>query len=126
MKKLTRSKNNRMIFGVCGGLAEFFNIDAAIIRIIWFVMALTSFGTLAIIYLLCGVIIPEDDGYIYQDGESTNNMDTSLFIGLGLIIVGAYFLLRIIYPQIMRLGRYWPVLLIILGIYIIFNSKKSE
>ncbi len=126
MKKLTRSKNDKIIFGVCGGLAEYFNIDATIIRIIWFILSIPSFGTLAIIYLLCGIIIPEGDGYIYQDGESTNVRNTSLYFGLGLIIVGAYMVLRIIYPQFIRLGRYWPGLLIILGLYIIFNNKKTE
>ncbi len=126
MKRLTRSKGNRVIFGVCGGLAEYFNIDATIIRIIWFILSIPSFGTLTLAYILCGIIIPEDDGYIYQDDENTtNHKNTSLYIGLGLIILGAYMLLRIIYPEIMRLSRYWPALLIVFGLYIIFNNKKS-
>ncbi|TJX13865.1 PspC domain-containing protein [Tissierella creatinini] len=126
MKKLTRSKNDKIIFGVCGGLAEYFNIDAIIIRIIWFILSIPSFGTLTIVYLLCGIIIPEGDEYIYQDDQSTNVRNTSLYLGLGLIIVGAYMVLRIIYPQFIRLGRYWPGLLIILGLYIIFNNKKAK
>lgn len=121
-----RSKNDRVILGVCGGLAEYFKIDASIIRIIWFILAIPSFGTLAIAYILCGILIPEDDGYIHQDGESTNKGNSSLYIGLGLILVGAYMLLKIFYPDIMRLSRYWPALLIVLGLYIIFSSKKTN
>lgn len=126
MKKIMRSKNNRVFLGVCGGLAEYFNIDASIIRIIWFILAIPSFGTLTLAYILCGIIIPEEDGYIYQDGESTKNTNSSLYIGLALIFIGAYMLLKIIYPDIMRLSRYWPALLIVLGLYIIFSSKKTD
>ena len=80
MKKIMRSKSNRVFLGVCGGLAEYFNIDANIIRIIWFILAIPSFGTLTFVYILCGVIIPEDDGYIYQDGESSKNRNSSLYV----------------------------------------------
>lgn len=127
MKRLTKSSNNKIIFGVCGGLAEYFGIDATIIRILWFILAIPSFGTLAIAYLISSFIIPEDDGYIYQDGEQPKgNNNGALYVGLGLILVGGYLLLRMIYPEIFRLVRYWPVLLIFLGLFIIFGNKKSN
>ena len=63
MKKLYRSTSNRMIAGVCAGVAEYLNIDPTVIRVIW---AIAAFGTLGILaYIACALIIPEKpDGKI--------------------------------------------------------------
>ena len=55
-KKLFRS-NNKMVAGVCAGLAEYINIDPTIIRVIWALVGLSGAGILA--YLVCALIIPE-------------------------------------------------------------------
>lgn len=59
MKKLTRSLDDRKISGVCGGLAEYFNIDATVIRLIFTIFLVIFVGTPILFYLLCAVIIPE-------------------------------------------------------------------
>ena len=56
-KKLYRSTQNKMIAGVCSGLAEYINIDPTIIRVIWALVGLTGTGLIA--YLVCALIIPE-------------------------------------------------------------------
>ena len=56
-KKLYRSTNNKMIAGVCSGLAEYINIDPTIIRVIWALVGLSGAGLIA--YLVCALIIPE-------------------------------------------------------------------
>ena len=55
-KKLYRNLENKMIAGVCSGLAEYLSIDATIIRIIWALVGLSGAGLLA--YLVCALIIP--------------------------------------------------------------------
>jgi len=55
-KKLYRNLENKMIAGVCSGLAEYLNIDPTIIRIIWALIAISGAGLLA--YLICALIIP--------------------------------------------------------------------
>ncbi|MGN0553384.1 MAG: PspC domain-containing protein [Oscillospiraceae bacterium] len=62
MKKLLRSKDNKVICGVCAGIATYFNIDPTVIRVLWAVLALCSLGVAAIAYIICAVIIPVDDG----------------------------------------------------------------
>ena len=57
VKKLYRSTQNKMIAGVCSGLAEYINIDPTIIRVIWALIGLTGTGLIA--YLVCALIIPE-------------------------------------------------------------------
>jgi len=60
MKKLTRSRTNRWIAGVCGGVGEYLDIDPNIIRAVYIVFTvLTGFVAGLIIYILLGIIIPE-------------------------------------------------------------------
>ncbi len=65
MKKLYRSRNNKQLAGVCGGIADYFGIDATIIRLIWAIVSLVSAAFPGIIvYIACALIIPEEpDGF---------------------------------------------------------------
>ena len=56
MKRLYRSRSNRIIAGVCGGLGEYLNIDPVIIRIL--AIIIPGFGWVA--YLICALIIPSE------------------------------------------------------------------
>lgn len=58
MRKLYRSNTNRKLCGVCGGLAEHFDIDPTIIRLIFIFLTLFGGGGL-LIYLICALVIPK-------------------------------------------------------------------
>lgn len=58
-RKLYRSKNNRMIAGVCGGLGDYFNIDPTLVRLLFVLIGLTVGGGV-LIYLLLWLILPEE------------------------------------------------------------------
>ena len=67
MKKMYRSKSDRMIAGVCAGVAEYLNIDPTVVRVIW---AIACFGTLGILaYIACALIIPEKPDNTIIDAE---------------------------------------------------------
>ena len=59
-KKLYRSRDNRMIAGVCGGIGEYFNVDPTLIRLAWALISvpLAFFGGI-VAYIIAAVIIPE-------------------------------------------------------------------
>ena len=57
-KKLYKSRKNKMICGVCGGIGEYFRIDPTIIRLIWAVLAL-CFGSGVVAYIIAALIIPD-------------------------------------------------------------------
>jgi len=60
-RKLYRSRKQRMIAGVCGGLAEYFGIDPTLMRLIFIVAGLFSGGLLAVIaYLIFMIVVPEE------------------------------------------------------------------
>ncbi len=60
MKKLYRSSTNRYVAGVFGGLSEYLNIDATVLRVIFAICLIPSFFTFALIYLVCVILIPSD------------------------------------------------------------------
>lgn len=59
-KRLYKSHNNKMICGVCAGIADYFNIDPSIVRVLWAVLALAA-GTGVLAYIACAIILPEGD-----------------------------------------------------------------
>jgi len=130
-KKLKRSRSNRVIAGVCGGVGEYFNIDPVVVRIIWVLIAFMPGGPGFLAYLVCALIIPEDDGVIYQEEDNeVNTNNTIMFLGIAFIVIGGIMLAKIIWPQfafrVMNIGKYWPVLFIIFGIYIIANQTNNK
>lgn len=65
-KKLYKSVSDRKLAGVCGGVAEYLNLDATIVRIIWALVAVsTGFGLLA--YIIAALVMTDDPGYIDVD-----------------------------------------------------------
>ncbi|WP_163254348.1 PspC domain-containing protein [Bacillus tropicus] len=56
-KKLYKSETDKMLFGVCGGLGEYFDISSTLIRILW-VIAVLCFGTGFLVYFICLLLMP--------------------------------------------------------------------
>ena len=62
-KRLYRSANDRKLAGVCGGIAEYLNMDPTVIRILWAIVSLFAFvGVIA--FIVCALIIPEETSNI--------------------------------------------------------------
>ena len=72
MKKLYRIEEGRKIWGVCGGIAEYFNIDPTIVRIIWAICA-CFWGAGIIAYILCAIIIPTKSEVMNSEGYTDVN-----------------------------------------------------
>ena len=68
-KKLTRSKTDRKILGVCGGIAEYFDIDSTLVRVGWILITLFhGLGVLA--YFICALAMPERSDIIEAEVKS--------------------------------------------------------
>ena len=59
MKRLYRSRTDRMIAGVCGGIAEYANLDPTVVRLLWLLMTLI-WGTGLFAYIIAVIVIPEE------------------------------------------------------------------
>ena len=63
-RRLYKIERGRKIFGVCGGLAEYFNIDVSIVRIAWVLLVLCG-GTGLLLYLVCAIVLPNKSDVYY-------------------------------------------------------------
>ena len=127
-KKLTRSSKDSIISGVCGGLGEYFDIDTEIVRICWVLLTTMNFITGIFTYIVCAIVIPEENEIIYDSNDSSKK-NTPMFIGLILIVLGTIKLIDIIFPRfftVFNIFKYWPVLLILAGIYIIVKQRGNK
>ncbi len=59
-KRLYRSRKDIVISGVCGGIAQFFNIDPVLVRVLWAVVAFGSAGNGILIYIIAAIVIPKE------------------------------------------------------------------
>jgi phage shock protein PspC (stress-responsive transcriptional regulator) len=59
-KRLYRSRDNRMVGGVCAGLGNYLGIDPTVVRLLFVLGTFFGLGSLVIVYLIMLVIIPED------------------------------------------------------------------
>lgn len=60
MKKLYKSERNKMISGVCGGIADYFGVDPSLIRVGAVIAGFLSAGTAVIAYIVCACILPTE------------------------------------------------------------------
>lgn len=58
MKKLAKSNNDRYICGVCSGLAEYFNTDPTLIRLLWVIFTIMG-GAGIIAYIIAAIVMPD-------------------------------------------------------------------
>ena len=58
-KKLYKSVKDRKLTGVCGGLAEYFDINSNIVRIMWLILVLCA-GTGLLAYIICAIVLDDN------------------------------------------------------------------
>jgi len=153
-KKLYRNQNNKVIGGVASGLAEYFDVDVVIFRLIFVLLALVGGGGV-LGYIILWIVVPQHPVYTnYQETNSASSTQTppasepdnesegnkfvqhednghsnaGMTAGIVLIFVGLFFLATRLVPWF-RFHDFWPLLLIIGGVFIIepnlLKSKKS-
>ncbi len=147
VKRLYRSHADRMLAGVCGGMAEYFSIDPVLMRVLWVIITLFG-GVGLLLYIAAAIIIPQDneggETSIGTNSTTRQHSDKTLFWGALLVIVGMGLILRqfgvFTYFSMMHIPwqLIWAILLILLGLYIMlyrsqqsvdpkpFNDPKSE
>ncbi|MCY3782102.1 MAG: PspC domain-containing protein [Chloroflexi bacterium] len=67
-KRLYRSRADRRIAGVCGGIAEYLAIDPTIVRILWVVLSLAG-GPGVLLYIIMAAVVPEEPEYVQATAE---------------------------------------------------------
>jgi phage shock protein C len=123
---LRRSRDDRVIAGVCGGLGRYFGIDPVILRLV-FVVLLLAGGSGILLYGVGWLAIPEERpgdelGEPAREGERHGG--GAEVIGIALVVLGAFFLLREAFPDAFDSDYVWPVLLIVIGLVVLARAAK--
>lgn len=148
--RIERSRTDRMIAGVCGGLAEYLGIDATLVRIFFVLLAIGE-GVGVLLYVILWLVIPEAEAETRDLGSSVRtgatemsqqawtlgndirrsalhpHPNTPVVIGIVLILVGIFVLLdHLNIPGLLWLDTdlLWPVLLIIGGIALLLRRGR--
>ncbi|MBK9291114.1 MAG: PspC domain-containing protein [Bacteroidetes bacterium] len=144
-----RSRINRIIGGVCGGLSERLNFDVSILRLIFVLLTLFGGGGL-LIYIVLWIIVPErpwelpgnsatadgsqsdspkyepyNKSYEPYAGPDASGNKMRLLLGAGLIFAGILFLMAN-FISWLNVRDLWPVVLIITGLALLFSQYQSS
>ena len=131
MDKLYRSRNDIWIAGVCGGLGSYLGIDPTIVRL-FFVLLFFAGGSGLLIYILLALVMPrapEGEELPHAVVPLGENPQAALIVGIVLIVFGAFFFLGnldIQWLHWMRMGNLWPLLLVIAGGVLLWQSTHKE
>ncbi|MFA5228443.1 MAG: PspC domain-containing protein [Candidatus Paceibacterota bacterium] len=133
MEKLYRSEKDKIICGVCGGLAEYFKIDSVVVRI-FFILLLFSNGVGFFIYIISALLIPKK----FEKKEKVEEVDDiekkedkgnfKIFLGIVLFLIG----LNIMISSIFNFDIFdfidWKIILslflLLIGLKLIFDNRK--
>jgi len=153
MKNLTRSKTDKIIAGVCGGLGEYFNVDPVIVRLIFVVITMLG-GAGVLAYIVMWIIVPEAGQKSYaetikkdinekkkdKNGKSETGEkitkevkeavakrknDGPYIIGAILILLGMIFLAQNFFSFI-NFAKLWPLILVVVGLGILLSSAEGR
>lgn len=113
-KRLYRSRRERVIFGVCGGIAQHFKVDPVLVRALWVLLSLmTAVIPGMILYVIATVIIPENSGEEESAPGRRLHVENNVLWGGLLIVAGIFFLLRALgrytHRYLPDLAYYWDV-----------------
>ncbi|MCX6761104.1 MAG: PspC domain-containing protein [Candidatus Nealsonbacteria bacterium] len=148
IRQLYRSGNNRIIFGVCGGLGEYFEIDPIIFRIIFLALTFSGAGSGLFIYILLSILIPKErptssdnpedvannidlrkraDGLISELRDGRLSKSRNNWLGWIIVIFGSILLLDQILPKdFFNWNLFWAVVIIIVGFFILTRGGSEE
>ena len=140
--RLYKSRDDRILFGVAGGHAEYFNIDPVIARVVWVVLTIVTGGIAALVYLVLAIVTPDDRSQVSsvadEDEAASGDVDyrevdrrssrrdrARYVIGGVLVALGVLFLLSNLgILNSIRWELIWPVAIIVLGLTILIPSIR--
>lgn len=141
-ERLYRSRTDRMILGVAGGMARWLDVDPSLVRLVWVVLVIAG-GIGLLLYIVAAIIIPEEPlgaagttasaagGLAGAEGPTGPTAEPSrrdagsapMIVGIVLVLLGAWFLLRR-YVPFFDADLFWPALLIVIGLLLVFGALR--
>jgi phage shock protein C len=144
-RRLYRSRTDAIIGGVAAGLAGYLNSDPALVRIVWAILVVVTGGAALVVYIIAWIVVPEEavgpaaeastdpvtgevvtpDGDAAASTRSGAGGQAGMVVGIGLVVVGLWFLLREYLPEI-DWGLIWPLVLVGIGVLVLVTSMRRR
>jgi len=132
-RRLSKSRTDRMIDGVCGGIAAYFSLDATLVRIAWVLLTLLG-GSGIILYIAAMILMPKDPvtpGTAMPESTAKSSRTNTTFWGVLLVVIGLFWLAGNLGVHIwhhwwgLSFGIVIPVLLILAGVAFLYGGRNS-
>ena len=128
--RLTRSRDDRVIAGVCGGLARYLGIDPVLVRIAALLLIFAG-GIGIVLYVIGWIAMPEEravvDGVVEpEDDRGEDELERrrgAAILGILFVVIGIFFLLDEVWPDV-SWQYIWPVGLIAVGLAIVLRGRR--
>lgn len=75
-KRLYRSRKQRSIAGVCGGIAEYLDVDPSLVRIAWVILSMMG-GPAVLLYIVMAAVVPEEPEFIQATAEKPKRSEAA-------------------------------------------------
>lgn len=143
-RRLTRSRTDTILGGVAAGLAEYLRTDPALVRIAWAILVPLTNGAALLAYVVAWVVVPEapaperdgdaaadarDDAPPLEQPAAARRGDlegrAGIVGGVGLVLLGAWFLAREYLPAF-NWNLVWPLVLVGIGVLILVSSARRR
>lgn len=126
-RRLLRSRADRLLAGVCGGLGRYLGVDPILVRIGAIVLVLAG-GAGIVLYLIGWIAIPnEPPGVAAAAARGKvapgDRASGAVALGLAFVALGALFLADAIWPDFLTWRYLWPLALIVLGAAILVRAR---
>ena len=144
-RRLYRSRTDTILGGVAAGLASYLNTDPALVRIAWAILVPLTGGAALIAYIVAWVVVSE--GPVVEAAPTTDPVTgetvapafapaaepasrpsdgrAGVVVGIGLVLVGLWFLLREYVPDI-DWSLIWPLVVVGVGVAILVSSMRRR
>ena len=135
-RRLYRSRTDTIIGGVAAGVANYLNTDSALVRIAWAILVPLTGGAALIAYIVAWIVVPEE-AQLAKDPldpaaqtlpasePARDDGRTGVVVGIGLVLIGLWFLLREYLPDF-DWGLIWPLVVVGLGVLILVTSMRRR
>lgn len=126
VRRLHRSRTNRVLAGVCGGIAEFYGSDPTAVRLAALIIGLfTGVVPMVLAYIIAAIVVPDGNGVVApSQGAAAGSGQTAMILGALLVLIGiagfANVWLHIDWDQV------WPLALIALGAVIVVATFRPR
>lgn len=118
---LRRSRSDRVIAGVAGGLGRYLGVDPVLLRIAFALLVIAG-GSGILLYLIGWIVIPEEREGEEVEGPTDPSGNGRVILGIVVVIIGLFLLMQTLFPGMSR--YFWPLAIVVAGFAIIVGGRR--